>query len=482
MKLPISFLFAFLFCLLSSQPVSAQNKYNHTKKFSVKELQEDFAFTKKQLEKYHPGIYWYVSKERFDALSDSLYNSIDQPMTELEFYSVIHPLFQKISERHTGLDLSDAGFLRLSTQVKTFPLSLKCIDDKLFIDKNGSYDTTLVKGTHVLEINGRSAEWIVDEMKKKMITDGYNTTSVLRLDIEAAFWHRYFLSIDTSETFNLQVRRAGEDTTSTVLVAGATRVEFKERTESRYPNRINHNYPVSLEIVDNLSTAVFTINTFVNNKKNNELGLSTHEYFKYVFDQLQKRPSISNLVIDVRQNYGGDAGSEIEFLTYITKEKNKVYKRVERNRRAFFFKKDSTGKFYSDKMLGYTLEPKPNLFDGQIYLLTSGKTNSAASVFSSALAYFRNAIVIGEETGGGFYGATAGSSKKTTTPNVKLNLLIPKIRLLINVTGQPAGTGLLPAYQITQTYEDFMDDKDTEMNFALKMISSQISAEVNIEK
>src|SRR5690606_37565546 len=109
--------------------------------------------------------------------------TINHPMTEIELYNVILPMFQIVREKHADVFLSDKGSQWFKNEVKRFPFSLKCIDDRLFIDKNGSSDTTLIRGTELMAINGRSSEFIISEMKQRLISDGYNTTAIVRNDI-----------------------------------------------------------------------------------------------------------------------------------------------------------------------------------------------------------------------------------------------------------------------------------------------------------
>jgi hypothetical protein len=436
------------------------------KTYSVATLRADFKFTKKQIEKFHPGIYWYVDKEAFETYCDSLYKSIDQPMTEVQFLNKLLPLFHIIRERHNDFAPSVKGYECLRNHIKTFPLSVKEIDGKLFVDKNKSDDPALLKGTQLLEINGRPIEAIINDLKNRMTSDGYNTTAILRYDIENSFWYYYYVFIDQSESFDLMVKKIGGNTNEIVRVAGITREEFLAKASS---DKVATKYPLEFNVMDSLNTAIFTLNTF-SGKNTNKLGISNTDFMDNVFAQLKSKPHIRNLIIDVRKNGGGNPGMEISMLKYLSEKRNKVYKRIERNRWSLFFKKDSTGKYYSNKFLGYTLEPNAYQFTGQVYLLISGRTYSAASIFSASMATFTNAIVIGEETGGGYYGTTGGNFKNLNTPNTKTRLHIPVIRFMTNVSGQPVGTGLLPDYHVTQTYEDFINNHDTEIEFTLKLI------------
>lgn len=457
-----------IFTITTSTSVIAQKQYDPEKLFSVDQLKEDFLFTKTALEKYHPGLFWYVNKERFDAFSDSLLATIDHPMTEIELYNVILPMFQIVREKHGEVFLSDKGHERFKNEVKRFPFSLRCIDSRLFINKNGSSDTTLVRGTELLTINERSSESIISEMKRRLISDGYNTTGIVRYDIEDEFSYHYYLNINQKEEFKLQIRRIGKTEIEDTYVSGEKRNVYDDRISKSQKEK--KKYPLEFQILDSLNTAVFTLDTFTSNKESNQLGLSTADYISTVFEQLQAKPHIKNLIIDVRQNGGGDPNSGILLLSYLSDQKNRFFKSIERSNWAWNFKKGSTGTYFGQKMYSDILKPKDERFTGNVYLLTGGKTYSLGSLFAASVANFTNAVVIGEETGGGYHGSTGGTSKKKNTPNTKLNLMIPQIRFLLNVTGQPEGRGLLPDHEVLSTYDDFLHGKDTEMEYTLELI------------
>src|SRR5690606_14712840 len=130
---------------------------------------------------------------------------------------------------HADVFLSDKGSQWFKNEVKRFPFSLKCIDDRLFIDKNGSSDTTLIRGTELMAINGRSSEFIISEMKQRLISDGYNTTAIVRNDIEDEFYYHYYLNIDQREEFDLQIKRIGKNEIDDTSVSGEKRDVYNDR-------------------------------------------------------------------------------------------------------------------------------------------------------------------------------------------------------------------------------------------------------------
>ena len=65
--------------------ISTNNAHLQTE-IPSKKLQKDVAFTHKKLQKLHPKLDYYISKEQLDFKFDSLKSSLNNPLTPLEFY------------------------------------------------------------------------------------------------------------------------------------------------------------------------------------------------------------------------------------------------------------------------------------------------------------------------------------------------------------------------------------------------------------
>jgi C-terminal processing protease CtpA/Prc len=114
-------------------------------------------------------------------------------------------------------------------------------------------------------------------------------------------------------------------------------------------------------------------------------------------------------------------------------------------------------------------------FKGNIVLLTSGKTASAASEFAAITHYYRRAKIVGEETGGCYYGANGGNYLNLKLPNSGIEVRIPTIRIFTAVDEdynvQPKGRGTLPDYKISPTVHDIISKRDVQLNKALLLLT-----------
>jgi C-terminal processing protease CtpA/Prc len=107
-------------------------------------------------------------------------------------------------------------------------------------------------------------------------------------------------------------------------------------------------------------------------------------------------------------------------------------------------RKDSTGLIHFRHFERHFFKPKEkNHFKGNIYLIQGGYTFSAATMFISTLKGQENVKVIGEETGGGYYGNSAMHIPTIKLPETKLRVSLPLYRLVID-KNRPKGQGIIP--------------------------------------
>ena len=87
-----------------------------------------------------------------------------------------------------------------------------------------------------------------------------------------------------------------------------------------------------------------------------------------------------------------------------------------------------------------------------------------------------NTTVIGEEAMGGYYGHNGHTPFDYKLPNSKIEFSFSIVNLEQDVPEKPNqkyDRGIIPDYDITQTFEDFLENKDTQMNFTLELIKQR---------
>lgn len=309
--------------------------------------------------------------------------------------------------------------------------------------------------------------------------DGYNQTGkVLLLNHRFAFWYQTI--IEATEHFKMTVKNAVS--TETISVSGVSKETFPSRKS------IEAAYEKPLELMIRDKAAILSIHTF----SKTEIKQHHQDFRKFIRSAFKtlKRNEIKNLIVDLRFNTGGTDGNAAYLAKYFFDKPFRYWQKIEvtesiakeiTGMKRLFYKKPRyvEGSYRWRKMWMthefdyYKLQsPAKNNFNGKTLLLTNGLCMSSCSDLIAILADNKKAIVVGEESGGGFIGNTSGIIL-TATIKAGLRVTIPLQKYTNAVDpAKNKGRGTVPDYPITISLDDWMNKKDTVMEFALKMIAT----------
>jgi C-terminal processing protease CtpA/Prc len=234
------------------------------------------------------------------------------------------------------------------------------------------------------------------------------------------------------------------------------------------------------------STAFMTLNTF-------ERGNHLRSFFRRSFRTLHEN-QVRNLIIDVRSNGGGDAANSTMITRYIIDKKfkladslyalnrgNRYDKYVSKSRLYHFLmlfvtRKRADGKYHFGYFERHYFSPKKkDHFNGEVYILTGGNSFSATTLFAGALKGQKNVTLVGEETGGGYYGNTAWIIPDATLPNTRLRFRLPKFRLVIDRNRQKDGRGVMPDVWAIPSSDAIRKGIDFKATKARELIENPVS-------
>jgi C-terminal processing protease CtpA/Prc len=220
----------------------------------------------------------------------------------------------------------------------------------------------------------------------------------------------------------------------------------------------------NLQIDSASHTAFLTLNTF-------EHGYHLRGFFRHSFQAMADQ-QVKNLVIDVRSNGGGDASLSTLLTRYLIDKKFRVadslyairrhssYDRYINNGFLYDFltlmasTKRADGKYHFGYFERHTYRPfRHRQFKGQVYVLTGGNSFSATSLFAGALKGQSNVTLVGEETGGGYYGNTAWMIPDVTLPETGIRFRLPRFRLVVDRQREKNGLGVQPDVPSLPTIE-----------------------------
>lgn len=463
---------------------------------------DDLHWLRTSLEYVHPRLYKYDDKKKVDARFDSLERAVGRTITALDFLALITKANAKVHCGHL-YTIPQGELSKVVLEKKVMPFYIKVVDNKLYLFNNCS-DVVMPNGSQIVSINGNSDAYILSNTIQGIPADGYIQTRKLRL-LERYYNYTfqgfdlyYYLFVDRSVNFKIDLLTYGTNIRKSVTVKGITIEERQKLLLSKYniDEGIWFKTPSpKFEINNENNYAVLTVSRSFYNK---EIDPPFDSLLAAAFSAIKKR-KIDNLVLDMRNNEGGDESQQIALMSYLYNKSFKLYQNIyishldfrplkpviiERDTAALLFNNDDAymrkindnlwinNYAYSDNL--QLQEPKADGFTGQIYVLMNGGCFSSAADLVSDLKKTTNAIFIGEESGGTFEGPTGGDDIVIQLPNSKIIVrMSPNIQIGYMYEKHPIGRGVLPTYPVNYTVDDLVRHKDVEMAFAKQLIQSK---------
>ena len=452
-------------------------------KIPVAQLKEDFRILRTTLEEAHPGLYWYTSRPAMNQYFDSTYRLLTRDMTDLEFFKVVLPLIAQIRCVHTNLGFSEKTKSNPSMLRKLLPLDVYYSQGRAYIREDFD-EAAAHEGLEIRAINQVPIGQLTTHFMTVLPTDGYNETHKYYLLEQGAFREGYALLMGQPDQFVIDAVDAGTNTHVQLILPAKSPRELTAFLVSKQKN------PPAPEIslAINAQTAILTIRTFT----------LSQEKFSHRVNQLVdtiRRLNVPRLIIDLRSNGGGDNGNVSVLFAHLSTSPFRHLKQAQINKPLYTnlpyvvnpsaiqdLKGTATenGTYtvnYLYPGTALTQPAYPLVFKGKVAVLVNGGTVSAASEFAALVHSYKRGLIVGEETGGCYYGATGGRYLKLVLPHSGLNVQIPIIRIFTNVTEdvsrQPTGRGVLPDYAIRPTIRDILANKDPQMERALQVVAER---------
>jgi len=306
-------------------------------------------------------------------------------------------------------------------------------------------------GQVVESINGVDSIDLVEPYREFRASDGATDA------FSAAYFHYASSSLiasqlDYPETFTVETA-VGDFTTSAVDEPLRPRLE----TRSEFVLLSNQ----SNQLVEVAGTPVLRVSDFQR---------SDRRFFKAVFEKIDQL-NASKLVIDLRQNTGGDRRSAVELTRYlvdsefayaILQPRLNTYRYLNGRGKFYFLLsrlKYNVGGFYRSRKsdLGrefrYTYRPAgKHRFSGRLLVVTDGLTASAATMVTSWLKQHADAIFVGSQAGGGYNGNNGGTFPLVTLPHSQVQIRFPGYRVVLD-RESTYRAGVVPDVSVSATAE-----------------------------
>lgn len=466
---------------------------------SQEEIKEDLIILKNTLEYIHPNLNAYRNKEALENDYHKLESGILANPTIPNAYKAISKFASKIKCSHTFTNPWNQGTTIKSAifyQPDKIPFSFSRIGKQIFIDKNASEKLELKNGLEVLKINGLNTDSILTRLVEYITSDGDNYEKKLeRLVLNgnekfALFDIFYSLEFGMQDSFVLELKDHQNGKIFTTDVKAISKTKRSKILNDRYAD-FAQSFKDSwkFEILDK-EKAKLKIGSFAVFNKN----FDWKDFLNDAFLQL-KENSIKHLIIDIRENEGGDP-EVVEYLfERIILEPLKIdpakqttaYKKIPDELRAHIStwdkkpynwglrvkkigdKKYQLRKLFTEQSKTYT--PNKNGFKGKTYLLIGAQNSSATHFMASYAKRYNLATLIGQTTGGNQRGQNGGYIFFLKLPNSKIEVDIPVIGITTKtVTPSTTNGGITPNIIVEKNIPDLISGMDTELNTALNFI------------
>lgn len=473
--------------------------YNPVKKYNAQQLKEDFRLMNKVLEANHPSLYWYTTKDSLKAFAAVVENSLTDSLTEPQFKNKLAWYVSKIHCGHTSTRPSKA-YTKYYTgkQLPRFPLHIKLWKDSAVVISNLlKNDTTIKRGNIITAINGVGIQKIVDSLCSLMSTDGYNNNFKLQaFSFNFPTYYNNAFGLD-SQYIVSYIDNEGKSMIDTLKNYSPFPDTAAQKKDTIAVKKLLTEKPLSKKEIKKLTlfsyrnmridtanaTAYLAINTFSKGR--------LKRFFRKSFTSIMQSGA-TNLVIDLRQNTGGDMMASTKLSKYLVNRPFRIADTIASVRRGMKHKSYISGWFWYWWAMQFSthkrddgryhfrfferhhfLPKKKNHFDGNIFIITGGYTFSAASIFTNSLKGQSNVQVVGEETGGGSYGNSAIFIPDIVLPNSKLRVRLPLFRMVLNKDYPKTGRGIFPDVEVLPSTNMIQQGIDAKMEKVKRMIEEK---------
>lgn len=446
----------------------------------------------------HPALDKYRSQSAVDASFERFQKRAGDARNAAEMYLAATELAASVRCGHTWTNvLNQQGAIkeRLLESNDKLPLTMTLVEGRwLVLD---SATPGISAGDELVSIDGHSSAQVIARMMPYLRADGSSDGKRLRqlghdrsdysmMDI---VWP--LLAPPVAGVYRLEVRR-GEAVPNSVHVKATT---LSARASS-LRNRGRDVRPEAWSLRIDGDRAVMTLPTFSLHRSQ----FDWRRFFADSFDQLQ-RQKIGHLIIDIRDNEGGDGAVGLDLLSYLVKapttyvsdQSATMYERVPYQFAryldtwdfSFFDRTGMVDKITDGPQAGrfsyrpnaartHTITPRENRFTGTAWMLVGPENSSATFALADLAKRYGAAILVGQPTGGNQRGLNGGQLAWVTVPNSGVAVDIPL--LASRYTSNTPDASVNPDVEVRRSFALQAAGRDQEMEAAFRCLETGLAA------
>ncbi|MDR2651423.1 MAG: hypothetical protein LBC68_03790 [Prevotellaceae bacterium] len=372
------------------------NRLNaQVKRLNPDSLRNDVNLLFKNIGEIHPDMFATLDEKDFAKELSAIKSKINSNADIFDFYLLINSLVVKLNDGHTSISFPHNDLEQSNGLLFPFPIKINPGDSSVTITNDYTKSgNSIPVNSEVLSINGIQIKEIVGRMTQQV--SGEQT--FYRIDRLTYLFTPLLYALYKSEEFEVEYRH--NESIYNNRIQGISYYErYERRSQAADRETIR---PYSLQVDSMNSFAIIDFRQFVDLENFTKFLDSTFTCLK--------NQKINNLIIDVRNNGGGNSRLGDELFQYISKVPFKQYGqttiKTSEQQKNFF---RSEYNINDTSAIGVVTRSNEELielrdndlrFNGNVYVLQSHYTFSSASGFSWAFKYFGMGEIIGEETGG----------------------------------------------------------------------------------
>lgn len=453
---------------------------------SVEKVREDIDVMEEVFTEAFPSLEDYISEDKFRQKIDSLKSSVTEPL-DLSKSNLFHPLKEIIRIFHDS-HIWSIPYLTdvIGKQLYTPALYFTYLEGKLKVAATTPEFKVYIDRA-VSKIDGKPVSEYIDKLKP----DFWHSDLDIKSQIEEALVFPSSKADRSKSNASEMIVEFIDGQKVTIPYVSPDKLTFNDKIARMYKwkniNRMRNDDDCFETRILNDSTAYLAIKTFSLNQ------VQTEDVINFL-DSCKRQ----NLIVDLRNNGGGE--------DVVTKKIIAVFadKPFDRQKGGFSFvnKKGDFSSFkysmnYSandDIFPEYQEVENKNIYkaegentimpdslhhySGKVYVLTNGRSYSAATLFPAFLVRNRRGVSVGRETGTGYHFMTALRFVQIQLPNSLNTINVPLVKCVFDTTvtqRTPKGRGLLPDYPIELTENETLMGSDGNTDVVLDSTLSLIA-------
>ncbi|WP_202709667.1 lectin like domain-containing protein [Sporosalibacterium faouarense] len=391
------------------------------KLLSVEAMKEDVDFIVDWILSHQPvaRVEGYTPQQ--EEIIENVYNKINKPMTEDDFYLIINRLFTMMGDGHTKLSYH-------SENSKFLNLPFVWLEEGLIVNQSTN---RYIVGDKILSIGGKTPEELSNILYEQVSSenDYWIRAEASDVLIEDQYL-KYFELINDDNTVDIEIERNGK-----III-------FKESFSKKRGFSDEYRDWVSWHIEKENNLGYFQFDKWAMDEDMfKEIQNNMDEFFNEVAEN-----NIENIVFDIRENPGGTAGT----LNYL-------------------FRFLDVGTVYGSEYREYgriNYFPKADeslIFDGDIYFMLSNRSFSC-SVFATTILNDNGIVkVIGEPSGENPAFNKHGSGSDGSLPNTGWKFMMTSSKSQRPRDEDESEDAIYPDIPVYTTRDEIITGRDIQM-------------------